>query len=182
MTNSHIKDFTKGNITKDLIVFAWPLLLSNILQVVYSMVDMIVVGKVMGKVGTSAVTVGGDVTNLLTFIGMGFAQQAGGVDAGALYQMAGQQKPATDAAGWVCACGAQNDGKFCSECGKAKPADDVWQCACGATNRSKFCSECGKARPTGFRCDKCGWTPAEGEQPPKFCPECGDRFDQNDKA
>lgn len=73
MTNSHIKDFTKGNITKDLIVFAWPLLLSNILQVVYSMVDMIVVGKVMGKVGTSAVTVGGDVTNLLTFIGMGFA-------------------------------------------------------------------------------------------------------------
>lgn len=73
MTNSHIKDFTKGNITKDLIVFAWPLLLSNILQVVYSMVDMIIVGKVMGKVGTSAVTVGGDVTNLLTFIGMGFA-------------------------------------------------------------------------------------------------------------
>lgn len=73
MTNSHIKDFTKGNITKDLIIFAWPLLLSNILQVVYSMVDMIIVGKVMGKVGTSAVTVGGDVTNLLTFIGMGFA-------------------------------------------------------------------------------------------------------------
>lgn len=73
MADSHIKDFTKGNITKDLIVFAWPLLLSNILQVVYSMVDMIVVGKVMGKVGTSAVTVGGDVTNLLTFVGMGFA-------------------------------------------------------------------------------------------------------------
>lgn len=73
MTDSHIKDFTKGNITKDLIIFAWPLLLSNILQVVYSMVDMIVVGKVMGKVGTSAVTVGGDVTNLLTFVGMGFA-------------------------------------------------------------------------------------------------------------
>ena len=116
------------------------------------------------------------------FIGMGFAQQAGGVDAGALYQMAGQQKTATEAAGWVCICGAQNDGKFCSECGKAKPADDAWQCVCGATNRSKFCSECGKARPMGFRCDKCGWTPAEGEQPPKFCPECGDRFDQNDKA
>lgn len=73
MTDSHIKDFTKGNITKDLVIFAWPLLLSNILQVVYSMVDMIVVGKVMGKVGTSAVTIGGDVTNLLTFVGMGFA-------------------------------------------------------------------------------------------------------------
>ncbi len=73
MKNSHIKDFTEGNITKQLVVFAWPLLLSNILQVVYSMVDMIVVGNVMGKVGTSAVTVGGDVTNLLTFVGIGFA-------------------------------------------------------------------------------------------------------------
>ncbi len=73
MNRSHIKDFTKGNITKQLIVFAFPLLLSNILQVVYSMVDMIVVGNVMGEVGISAVSVGGDVTNLLTFIGMGFA-------------------------------------------------------------------------------------------------------------
>ncbi len=73
MNNSHIKDFTKGNITSQLIVFAWPLLLSNILQVVYSMVDMIVVGNVMGEVGVSAVSVGGDVTNLLTFVGMGFA-------------------------------------------------------------------------------------------------------------
>ncbi len=73
MSDTQIKDFTKGNITPQLISFAWPLLLSNILQVVYSMVDMIIVGNVMGKVGTSAVTVGGDVTNLLTFIGIGFA-------------------------------------------------------------------------------------------------------------
>ena len=73
MDKSHIKDFTKGNITSQLVIFAWPLLLSNILQVVYSMVDMIVVGNVMGEVGISAVSVGGDVTNLLTFVGMGFA-------------------------------------------------------------------------------------------------------------
>ena len=73
MNNSQIKDFTEGNITKQLVTFAWPLLLSNILQVVYNMVDMIIVGNVMGKVGTSAVTVGGDVTNLLTFIGIGFS-------------------------------------------------------------------------------------------------------------
>ena len=76
MNNSQIKDFTQGNITKQLIAFSWPLLLSNILQVVYNMVDMIIVGNVMGKVGTSAVTVGGDVTNLLTFIGIGFASAA----------------------------------------------------------------------------------------------------------
>lgn len=73
MNNSQIKDFTEGNITKQLVTFAWPLLLSNILQVIYNMVDMIIVGNVMGKVGTSAVTVGGDVTNLLTFIGIGFS-------------------------------------------------------------------------------------------------------------
>lgn len=73
MQTTHIKDFTEGNITKQLVSFAWPLLLSNVLQVVYNMVDMIIVGNVMGKVGTSAVTVGGDVTNLLTFVGIGFA-------------------------------------------------------------------------------------------------------------
>ncbi len=73
MNNSQIKDFTEGNITRQLVSFAWPLLLSNILQVIYNMVDMIIVGNVMGKVGTAAVTVGGDVTNLLTFVSIGFA-------------------------------------------------------------------------------------------------------------
>ena len=73
MQESAIKDFTKGNITTQLVTFAWPLLLSNILQIVYNMVDMIIVGNVMGKTGTSAVTVGGDVSNLMTFVVMGFA-------------------------------------------------------------------------------------------------------------
>lgn len=73
MTNSQIRDFTKGNITAELLSFSWPLLLANLLQVVYSMVDMIIVGNVMGAAGTSAVTVGGDVVNLLTFVGIGFA-------------------------------------------------------------------------------------------------------------
>ncbi len=73
MQATQIKDFTKGNITKQLIVFALPLFLSNLLQVVYNMVDMIVVGNVIGKAGLSAVAIGGDVTNLMTFIAMGFA-------------------------------------------------------------------------------------------------------------
>ncbi len=73
MQATKIKDFTKGNITKQLVSFAWPLLLSNVLQIVYNMVDMIIVGNVMGKTGTSAVTVGGDVSNLMTFLVMGFA-------------------------------------------------------------------------------------------------------------
>lgn len=73
MTRTQIRDFTEGNITRQLISFAWPLLLANILQIVYSTVDMIIVGNVVGKAGTSAVTVGGDVVNLLTFVGIGFA-------------------------------------------------------------------------------------------------------------
>ena len=73
MRGSGIKDFTEGNITKQLVVFAWPLFLSNLLQVVYNLVDMVEVGNVLGKVGISAVSVGGDLSHLLTFIAMGYA-------------------------------------------------------------------------------------------------------------
>ena len=68
-----IKDFTKGNIMRQLLTFAAPLFLSNLLQVFYNTVDMVVVGKAMGDVGISAVSVGGDLTNLLTFVAMGFS-------------------------------------------------------------------------------------------------------------
>ena len=44
MQKSQIRDFTQGSITRQLIPFALPLFLSNLLQVVYNMVDMIVVG------------------------------------------------------------------------------------------------------------------------------------------
>ena len=72
-SKTQIKDFTRGSIPRQLIRFATPLFLSNLLQIVYNMVDMMVVGNVMGKAGTSAVSVGGDVSNLLTFVAMGFA-------------------------------------------------------------------------------------------------------------
>lgn len=67
-----IADFTEGNIPRQLTIFAAPLFLSSLLQVVYNMVDMIVVGHVLGKEGLSGVSVGGDVSNLLTFLAMGF--------------------------------------------------------------------------------------------------------------
>ena len=70
---THIKDFTSGNISKQLIVFSAPLFLSNLMQVVYNMADMFIVGQVHGKVGISAVSVGGDLCNLLTFIAIGFS-------------------------------------------------------------------------------------------------------------
>ena len=68
-----ITDFTSGNIPKQLITFATPLFLSSLLQILYSMVDMIVVGHALGKTGISAVSVGGDIANFLTFIAMGFS-------------------------------------------------------------------------------------------------------------
>ena len=37
------------------------------------MIDMMIVGNVLGKSGLSAVSVGGDVSNFLTFVAMGFS-------------------------------------------------------------------------------------------------------------
>lgn len=71
-----ITDFTEGNVSKQLLVFAAPLFLSNLLQIVYNMVDMIVVGQVLGSTGLSAVSVGGDVSGFLTFLAMGFSSAA----------------------------------------------------------------------------------------------------------
>jgi putative MATE family efflux protein len=68
-----IRDFTTGNITAHLISFGAPLFFSNLLQAVYNMVDMVVVGQYVGKNGLSAVSIGGDVLMLLTFLSMGFS-------------------------------------------------------------------------------------------------------------
>ena len=97
------------------------------------------------------------------FMGMGMAMNAGGVNAQNLYSM-GQQSAAPAAA----------------------PAADGngWRCSCGAVNKGKFCPDCGAKKPEGapvYRCDKCGWEPEDPNRPPKFCPECGDVFDDRDR-
>ncbi len=127
---------------------------------------------------------------MMGFMGMGMAAQAGGMNAQSLYQMgqqARQQQPQptpAPAGAWKCKCGATVTGKFCTECGAKKP-EDGWTCpSCGATNKGKFCSECGAKKPEDaplYRCDKCGWEPEDPAHPPKFCPECGDIFDDKDR-
>ena len=72
-TNTLIHDFTTGPVLSTLIAFTLPLFLSNLLQAIYSMVDMMVVGRVVGQAGLSGISVGGDVLSLLTFLSMGFA-------------------------------------------------------------------------------------------------------------
>lgn len=139
---------------------------------------------------------------MMGFMGMGMAGQAGGMNAQALYQMGAQQQaqqaaaapapaaapaqmaPASAAAGWTCSCGATATGKFCPECGSPRPQpSEGWTCSCGAVNTGKFCAECGAKKPVGapmYKCDKCGWQPEDPKNPPKFCPECGDPFDDGD--
>lgn len=130
---------------------------------------------------------------MFAFAGMNMAQQAGGLSANALYEMGQKQNASNESAttentpsganGWTCSCGKTNTGKFCEECGNAKPASDGWTCSCGAVNKGKFCPECGAKKPAGeplYRCDKCGWEPEDPKNPPKFCPECGDIFNEDD--
>lgn len=132
------------------------------------------------------------------FMGMGMAMNAGGgMNAQNLFAM-GQQQPAqnqgvqqqkmqqpTAAGSWKCSCGTTATGKFCPECGSAKPAGGGgWICSCGTENKGRFCQNCGAKKPEGaplYRCDKCGWEPEDPAHPPKFCPECGDPFDESDR-
>lgn len=147
---------------------------------------------------------GGDnASGMMAFMAMNGAQSAGGVNAGQLFQMGAQQNQQQPVAAtndipvgtivsedelkkmnaWKCACGTENTGKFCRECGTVKPARITWMCDCGSENVGKFCNNCGKPKPPEvdkYKCNKCGWEPEDITKPPKFCPECGDQFNEED--
>lgn len=133
---------------------------------------------------------------MVGFMGMNMAQQQGSINTADLYNMAAQnaamaqqqaqqtqvQQPSAKNV-WKCSCGAENSGNFCSSCGAKKPENNFWTCSCGSQNQGKFCMNCGKPKPAGvpqYKCDKCGWTPEDPTNPPKFCPECGDPFNADD--
>lgn len=58
-------DLTQGSVTKQLLKFSLPFLLSNLLQALYNMADMLIVGQFCGPVGSAAVGIGGQVTILV---------------------------------------------------------------------------------------------------------------------
>ena len=67
------KDFTKGNIFRQLILLSLPFMASNALQVLYSTIDMIIVGHYVGTEGLSAVSQSSLVINLGVMVCLGFA-------------------------------------------------------------------------------------------------------------
>jgi putative MATE family efflux protein len=73
MKDTMIKDLTQGSVGKELLRFAFPFMLSNALQTVYSLVDMVVVGQFEGSAGLSAVSIGGQITWLLSCLAIGYA-------------------------------------------------------------------------------------------------------------
>lgn len=131
-------------------------------------------GYVQGAVARGMEAAGSNAGGAMAgFLGMGVGMNAGGGFMGAasnanvqqmqMNQQQGGQMPQSQApvtqpvtqtapagaasqASWTCACGVENTGKFCQECGKPRPSED-WTCGCGMVNKGKFCQECGKPRP-----------------------------------
>ena len=149
-------------------------------------------GKMTNATADAMQTAAGNSAGAMTgFMGMGMVGmgQNGGFGAAQnLYNMgvqqAAQAQTSVGADSWKCSCGAVSTGKFCPECGAPRPTENGWTCSCGTMNKGKFCQNCGAKRPEGaplYKCDKCGWEPEDPTNPPKFCPECGDIFDDNDR-
>ena len=73
MEDKFRQDLTKGSVGKQLIKFAIPFLLSNLLQAFYSVADMIIVGRLCGTHGITGVNIGSQINILVTGAAFGLA-------------------------------------------------------------------------------------------------------------
>lgn len=73
MSEKFRKDLTQGSVTKQLLKFSVPFLLSNLLQALYSVADMVIVGQFCGKAGITGVSIGGQINILVTGAALGLA-------------------------------------------------------------------------------------------------------------
>ncbi|HOQ01226.1 MAG TPA: MATE family efflux transporter [Acetivibrio clariflavus] len=84
------KNLTEGNVALQLIMFALPFMLSNFIQALYNVADMLIVGKFSGTAGISGVNIGGQVTFIITNIVVGLS--VGGTVVIAQYLGSGDRK------------------------------------------------------------------------------------------
>ena len=66
-------NLTEGPIMNKLLIFAFPIVLTNLVQQLYSMVDLIIIGQFVGNIGTVGVNTGGEMADLVTPVAMGFS-------------------------------------------------------------------------------------------------------------
>ncbi len=105
-------------------------------------------GHMLGAQATAMVDAANNESGAMTgLMGMGMVQGANASTMQGLYDMAKSEQPQGMQNGWKCDCGNVNTGKFCSECGTAKP-------------KAKFCTNCGEELSEGA----------------KFCAECGTKL------
>ncbi|MGN0164233.1 MAG: MATE family efflux transporter, partial [Candidatus Ornithomonoglobus sp.] len=61
MSNNSM-DFTTGNIPKALFKFSLPFFLTNLIQSLYNIADIMVISRFCGKEGVAGASIGGNVT------------------------------------------------------------------------------------------------------------------------
>lgn len=70
---SEMRDLTQGDVFKTLVIFSLPFMLSTVLQTLYSTVDMMIVGNVVGKDGLSALSTGSQLMEMIAVVCVGFS-------------------------------------------------------------------------------------------------------------
>ena len=67
------RDLTQGPVFKGLLLFSLPMLLTNLIQQLYSIMDLMVIGQFVGTTGTVGVSIGGELSDFLSPVAMAFA-------------------------------------------------------------------------------------------------------------